>query len=198
MTYTPPSMIAVDEITRAAVEHCGTPFHRFLSSVLSMGRNTFELSDDDRGENRMPGIDRGKVPPMFYSYDSRPGGRDRPRIARLWARDLKIGENVRFTSRSTVLHSARTGSPGATYELPASLVISECEMPETIVTTLVGDHVSRVVAHPALEHPDLIITQIDRTDEGNIRIGLKSVRVNVGKTGRDMHPVQESGEFPLR
>lgn len=198
MTYTPPGMIAVDEITRAAVEHGGTPFHRFLAAVLSTGRNTFDLSTGGRTPDRLPGLDPEKLPVMFGSYDSRPGGRDRPRIARLWTRDLRIAENVRFTSRSMMLHSAQTGPAGVEYEVPASIVIDNLDMPETLASALIGEHVGKVVAHPALEHPDLIVTSVDRVDGGGVRVGLKQVRVNVGPTGRDMRPIQESGDFPLR
>lgn len=198
MTYTPPGMIAVDEITRAVIEHRGTPFHDFLAAVLSARRNTFDLTDRGRKPDSLPGLDPRRLPAMFGSYDSRPGGRDRPRIARLWARDVRIADNMHFSSRSMMMHSTATGPAGSEYEVPAGIVIDGMEMPETLATAFVGEHVGRIVKHPALEHPDLIVAEVATMEPGVVRIGLKPVRVNVGPDGRGRTPVRESGDFPLR
>ena len=200
MSYNAPGMIAVDEVTRAAVEHAGTPFHAFMDAVLAGRRNTFATRNEDgrSADDVLRGLNPRAVPSMFCSYDSRPGGADRPRIARLWTRDLALSDDVRFSSRSMILHNAKTGSIGSQYEVPSHIVITDTELPDTATTGLVGEHVRSIIAHPALEHPELLITSVEVMADGNTRIFLKCVRVNVGRTGKDRLPIRETGEFPVR
>lgn len=68
----------------------------------------------------------------------------------------------------------------ATDAKSAHIRLKRDRLPETVLMGLIGEHISRVVAHPFLAHPDMIVDGIDHGTEGGrptIEIGLTQVLI---------------------
>lgn len=66
----------------------------------------------------------------------------------------------------------------ATDGASAHIRMKRGRLPETVLAGLIGKHISRVVGHPFLTHPDMIIDRVDHGTDGGtptIEIGLMQV-----------------------
>lgn len=91
-------------------------------------------------------------------------------VPELRIRDLPLGPGIRYHSATKDKKAQSIGG----WKFPeakgrgARVSIRNPNLPQTVVTGLKGQHISVLIAHPLLIHPDLIIEKVEFGTDGTI------------------------------
>lgn len=179
----PERITTIDHVAHALITQCGTPFDVFLSEALASGQTTFATRTEYPQWVARPFKSdiRDDLPPMTCRISQVDAGKRQPAGSLISVSDLELSKGVAY-------HSARFLRTGdERIYMPSHVRVEETTLPDTMMTALVGQHVTALVDHPALRHPGLIIEGLSQ-DDGSLVIQLPEILIDAGPEGRDEIP----------
>lgn len=178
----PGRITTIDLIAHELIRHA-VPFDLFLREALASGQKTFATRNQyPQWVARLLRSEiRADLPPMTCTMSIVDADGPLPAGTLMGVRYLALSEGITYHSA----HILRTGNERVS--VPAHILVDETTLPDTMMTGYVGQHVTALVDHPALRHPDLMIAGLS-DDEGSLVIQLPEILVDAGPEGLDAIP----------